>query len=110
MDKQGSLFNLGYGIYGETISYPEAPGFKATETSEQAANEIQSHAETLRSEVLKALEASPLTSDEISTQLGKSILAIRPRVSELSKMGKVADTGIRRKNASNKLAIVWKLA
>ncbi|MCH8882314.1 MAG: alpha-hydroxy-acid oxidizing protein [SAR324 cluster bacterium] len=35
-------------------------------------------------------------------------LAIRPRISELSRLGKITDTGRRRRNTSGKSAIVWK--
>jgi len=54
-------------------------------------------------------EHPPATADEIANALGISILTIRPRVSELRRMDKICDAGMRRKNASGKSAIVWKI-
>jgi predicted ArsR family transcriptional regulator len=50
------------------------------------------------------------TADEVATALGETPLAIRPRVSELSKRGKLEPTGLRRKNSSGRDAVVWRAA
>jgi predicted ArsR family transcriptional regulator len=48
------------------------------------------------------------TADEAASELGESILAIRPRLSELVALGKIEDSGLRRKNASGMTATVWR--
>ena len=88
-------------------AYPEAPGHKAAGTSAEAAQAVAEDAETLRADVLATLRQRALTADEIASHLGRSILSVRPRVSELRKMGKIRATGQRRPNASGHSATVW---
>lgn len=62
----------------------------------------------LRQRVLDAYERSAgMTADECAGRLGVSILAVRPRVTELSRLGKLRDSGTRRANNSGRSAIVW---
>lgn len=89
--------------------YPNVPGFKAQETSKQAATEMNEKASGLQLDCLMILNHGERTADEIASRLNKSILAIRPRLSELLRKGKIEDSGERRPNASGKMAIVWKL-
>lgn len=89
--------------------YPNRPGFKARATSEDAADAIAPKAETLRNKCFRMLQAKPMTADECAEVLDESVLAIRPRLSELAKLGKIEDAGERRKNKSGIKAIVWKL-
>ena len=93
-----------------TGTYPESPGWKTNkpETSKAAARAVRSAAATLRDQVEQALRAAELTADEVAEALGKSVLSVRPRVTELFKQGKVEDTGERRKNASGHSAAVWR--
>jgi hypothetical protein len=65
----------------------------------------------LRAEVLQYFRdhREGATADEVAYALKESILAVRPRVCELHKMGKIADSGVRRENASGRSAIVWRL-
>ena len=88
--------------------YPQAPGAKRDGTSQEAADAITDRAATLRAAVRAALKADKLTADECADVLGQSVLSIRPRVTELSKMGEIEDAGERRKNASGRNAIVWR--
>lgn len=88
--------------------YPQAPGFKRPGTSAQAAQQMQPQAGTLRAAVLAVLRQKPYTADEVATAIGKSILAVRPRLSELSASGRILETSERRRNASGKLAAVWR--
>lgn len=94
-----------------TEVYPYAPGFKVEqpETSKQAATAVKSRAETLREQVLEKFRLGSATADEIAAKLGESVLAIRPRVAELHKQGKLKDTTFRRKNESGHSAVVWQL-
>lgn len=89
--------------------YPEFPGFKVSGTSRDAAEEIAGQSGRLRGLVIKALKKrGPMTADECAAFLGESVLAIRPRFSELVTMGLIADAGARRQNASGRSATVWK--
>ncbi len=87
--------------------YPVAPGYKKRATSRAAAETID--AKTLRAKVLTALAVRPMTADECAARMGIDKLSVRPRLSELSKLGRVTDSGLRRRNVSKKKAIVWRL-
>jgi predicted ArsR family transcriptional regulator len=85
--------------------YPDRAGFKEHETSLDAARKI--NVEHLRGEVLFTLMARPQTADEVAGNIGRDVLAVRPRLSELRKQGKIEPTGERRKNESGMSAHVW---
>lgn len=89
--------------------YPYMPGFKSRDTSQAAGASV--NASLLRAKVLAEFRIPGmwLTADEVAERLGIDKLSIRPRVSELSRLGKLIDAGCRRKNASGKSAIVWRL-
>ncbi len=94
--------------------YPLSPGFKEGTTSRLAAARAAEDAETVRAAVLAELQGRPLTADEVAALLGLSILTVRPRVSELRKLGKVRPRLVdgrqdRRKNDSGASAIVWEI-
>ena len=93
-----------------TTSYPFIPGAQDRDTSIAAADAIEAAAPTLRDLSLAAIRASGtgLTADEAAATLGLSILSIRPRVTELGRLGEIEDTGVRRNNDSGKKAIVWR--
>jgi predicted ArsR family transcriptional regulator len=52
----------------------------------------------------------PQTADEVDEALGESVLAVRPRVSELVRENLVVATGMRRPNKSGRTAWVWRAA
>src|SRR5512139_2528461 len=87
--------------------YPNRPGFKNRDTSKAAADAMRPRAGTLRAAALKILSTAPRTADEVAAQLGESILSIRPRITELSRLGYVIATKERRANQSTHKAIVW---
>lgn len=89
--------------------YPHSPGFKTEGTSRQAAAAIKPAVRGLRAAVLKSLTFAPATPDEIARRLGKSCLSIRPRLSELRRLGFVRETGERRRNESGHRANVYEL-
>jgi len=87
--------------------YPNLPGWKEGDTSRQAA-EAMVHAPTLRGTVYTFIIIHPgHTADEIAEHLGESILAIRPRVSELRRLGLIVEDG-KGKNKSGATAHRWK--
>lgn len=92
----------------DLFTYPSAPGAQNRDTSRDAAEKVAPEAAQLRARVLAVLERSNgLTADETAGRLGLSILSIRPRCTELSRLGKIRDSGHRRANASGRSAIVW---
>lgn len=92
----------------DLFRYPHEPGAQDRDTSRDAADEVAVNAPQMRARALAVLERSRgLTADEVAGKLGLSILSIRPRVTELSRLGKVRDSGTRRPNASGRNAIVW---
>lgn len=94
-------------------SYPTSPGYKAPGTSKEAAKAMASTADDLRARALAHIRQKPSTADETAEALGASVLAIRPRISELRKQSLVQELlgmnskPIRRKNASGQSATVW---
>ena len=88
--------------------YPAAAGWKEPTTSREAA--ATTDASTLRRVVRQCLAVSgAMTADECAERLSESVLAIRPRFSELRALGEITDTGERHTNTSGKRAIVWTL-
>lgn len=93
-------------------NYPEFPGSKGPGTSRAAAESVAGQATALRDRVLVIYSARPeggLTADEVASILKIDKGTVRPRVSELVKMGELERTGRRRPNASGRQATVWKI-
>lgn len=99
MSKQLSIFER----------YPESPGYKDDDTSRQAAREIAPEVVTLRDLVLTELRRRSGTADEIAERLYKTPFAIRPRLTELCRIGFVEKTLLKAKNRSGKWARVWRV-
>jgi len=90
-----------------SLRYPQAPGFRPVDTSRAAALAIRADAKTIRGKVIEVLRGrGPMTADEVAEVLGLSILTVRPRLTELKRMGRIEDTGHRRQNRSGKAAAV----
>lgn len=86
--------------------YPYAAGYKRDGTSSDAAAYVD--AGTLRGQVLASLRVQgPATADEVAARINIDRLSIRPRLSELQHLGKVRDSGLRRRNASGRYAMVF---
>ena len=90
---------------GETLIYPDAPGFKAAEA-------IGGNANKLRASMLAQFATYPggATADEVAKDLNLSVLSVRPRVSELKRLGKIKQTSACRKNESGMTPTVWRIA
>lgn len=98
-------------LLGDTLFYPDAPGFKEHTTSREAAERVSSVAETLRGQALQhllAIHPEGATADELAEQFNVSVLSMRPRISELRRQGQIIQTGQRRTNYSGMSAHVWR--
>ena len=81
----------------DLFTYPQTAGWTDPHTSQDAADSID--AGTLRAIGIDALEHfGPMTSDECAGRLGRNILSIRPRFTELKAMNPplIFETGERR--------------
>lgn len=91
-------------------SYPDSPGFKEVGgTSEEAAKCVEPSAGILRGKCLRALRGVPggLTADQCAAEVGVTIMAMRPRLTELKLEGLIRKTNRRGKNASGHSAVIW---
>lgn len=97
--------------YGDTPApYGGTPGFKEPTTSKESAIKYRGRAKVLLPKVFDAIVAAGaagLTADEAASILGETVLAIRPRVTELKEIGEIERSGERRKNVSGMSAAVW---
>lgn len=94
----------------DLFTYRTERNWKARSTSRQAAEQIAPRAGTLREKALICIQQSGsygMTADEVAAKLGIDRLAIRPRLSELARMGLIRDTGRTHPNASGKQAVCW---
>jgi hypothetical protein len=101
-------------LFGHPLrgKYPNSPGHRGIDTSMGAANALASSLGPLQSltfSYIAGCGASGATSDECAAGLGLDRRTIQPRTSELKLKGLITDSGLRRRNATHKLAIVWTL-
>jgi predicted ArsR family transcriptional regulator len=90
-------------------AYPWQAGHRGVDTSRAAAASID--ADALRGRVLATLDmCGPMTPDECAQHMGESVLSIRPRFTELSRLGSITRTGHRRANASGRSAHVFSVS
>lgn len=92
--------------------YPAEPGWKARETSREAAKSMGHKSKNLRDKVLAeviAAGSNGLTADEAGDKIGVGPLVARPRMTELSARGKVKPSPDQRRRPSStgKSSIVW---
>jgi hypothetical protein len=91
------------------LTYPDRAGFKTTGPSEDAAQAITGAAKLLREQVLQVIAAAPngLSADDVADRLNRSVLSVRPRVSELRRLGEIRPSDRRTKNQSGMTATIW---
>ena len=94
----------------DLFTYPDSPGYKEHTTSKHAAEAIKPRAGTLQARVLQVLLWFEGTPDEIASRMGETVLAVRPRVTELYKKTLIERTGEVRKNISGMPAHVYRLS
>lgn len=97
----------------DLFTYPRAPGFKERTTSRDAARAVTSGAATLREEVFAVIRdagTGGMTADEVAAVVERTVLSVRPRVSELAQDSRIVPNGARRPNESGLMAKVWRAA
>lgn len=89
--------------------YPQAPGWKEGSTSRDAAKIIEPTVSAAQAEVLQILKTHSrgLTADQIADLMARSVLYVRPRVSELHTLGLIQRAERRGVNRSGIPAAVW---
>ena len=90
--------------------YPATPGYKDRDTSRKAAESMVGPADQLRARCMIEINSAGLhgrTADETAERIGETVLSVRPRFTELQRMGKIVDSGARRHNSSGRSAKVW---
>lgn len=90
--------------------YSESPGYKERTTSKDAARAVSGRAGAMREQVFTVIASHGdlgRTADEVATALGETVLAVRPRVSELATAKRIVPNGQKRTNDSGLKAKVW---
>lgn len=96
----------------DLFTYPHAPGYREPTTSKAAAKAVANEAGKLRERVFETIrDAGPsgLSADQAASLLGRTVLSVRPRVTELAKAERITRTGERRANESSLRAHVWRV-
>ena len=89
--------------------YPIGPGYQATDTSYESAVKVEPRVGTLRRLSLDAIIHAGgygATADEVAMLVDATVLAIRPRITELKKLGLIVPSGEKRENESGHRADV----
>ena len=92
------------------MTYPTQPGFKNTATSIDAANSMRRDAPILRERILAYLKERGFTGstpDACAKAIGETILAVRPRFTELKHAGLIRETKLTEKNESGRNAAIY---
>jgi hypothetical protein len=97
----------------QLVSGRHPAGFKDSQggdTSYQAACKISKELGRRQAEVLAHLQLGPATPEEIADAIGRHFATVRPRVSELVRLGLVMDTGRRGTGALGGTVRIWRVA
>jgi hypothetical protein len=87
--------------------YPITPVYKAHGRLKEAAKAIAEIAVTLRDQVVIVDCPHGITADGIAHELNRSVLSVRPRVSELPRRDEIRQTGAGDTNENGMSASVW---
>ncbi len=95
-------------VQQELLDWPGDPGpnvhTNARDTEQQAAEFIAPKVTGLR---LKALES--LASAQVADKMGAWLYSVKPRLTELDRMGLIKDSESREKNDRGRQEIVWQI-
>lgn len=85
-------------------------GYRRRDTSKAAAEAVR--AKPMREIVFDVIASAPvpLSPDDVADILGKGVLSIRPRVTELAKAGRIEDSGRRGLTDDGRRCIRWQVA
>ena len=89
---------------------PDLVDLMARDTRAEAMNAMAGRASVIRAQALEAVRTTGrcgMTPDECAQYLRLTVLAVRPRFTELKQAGLIAATGERRRNASGSTAAVY---
>lgn len=105
---------MGVIMQGDLLDWPGDPGpvvHKNPRDTEQAAFEfIEPKLSGLRLAALQSLDNHPgKTGFEVAEDMGEWLYSVKPRLTELSRMNMVIDSGERRKNERGRQEIVWRI-
>lgn len=87
--------------------YPIAPGHQDETTSIMAAVKVAPTVVELRAMILEVLHTKHMTCEELSDHFGIQFLSIRPRCTELKKMGLIVKSGAQRMQRTGGYANAW---
>lgn len=90
-------------------AYPDAPGWKRTDTSKAAAKAVKPKAAWVRARVIDALtRLGPMTTEQIRIAVGLPYETVQPRTSEARAQDLIHDSGARGPSRDpDKQSIVW---
>ena len=89
--------------------YPTERAYKAAGTSQEAAEAAAPGAATLCAWTLQILQRGPSTPEAVAKELGRDILSIRPRFTQLKAAGLIEKTAERRRSACGRSSTVWRV-
>lgn len=110
MNENQDLFDFTGAAEPAGDQYPNHPGARPIDTSQEAAAAMAPHLGRLQKLALDAIEAAGergLTTDEMAAALRLDRWSCQPRTSELRRLLKIRDSGNRRPNITGRAAIVW---
>lgn len=98
------------------MTYPYTPGWRASsigDTARNAAKSMEPKAPNLRNRVLDLIERQPSIPETIFAALKRDgvstvLTSVRPRCSELARMGLICDSGRREPAEGGCMAVVWR--
>ena len=96
--------------YQNKSQYPYRAGYKARSTSKEAADKINMQYPRQRYAIEDVFKFGPMntyTADEVADQIKQNLISVRARITELTLLGVLQDSGERRKNKNNRNVIAW---
>lgn len=97
-------------LFGNTAPYPLSAGFKerSIDSASRAAGESVPVKALQRLVHVDLCRHGDATADECAARLGMDVLTIRPRFSELRRLGKIIPTDQRRPSSRGTPSTVWR--